>query len=354
MIFRSEVSKIIDYFSYIFFFGLENQYSKGVIENRIADSENVKTMENEGEANFLYTSSITKEISKIYQIEEANIKIEPFLSLDTISMWVAEAYLRLFFKYHKSFEYLFLYIPLERMIDMFDVYHEMGWGHLFDYFEKVTIEKSLLRLALSKKHLSINKLSILTGISGSTLTTYLSNKRLKEAKFENIFRIAHALDVGLNIFAEKVNNTLDIPLYQDEKLISEDIFSTLAIYMVGYFSHEFAKRNYVYDKENGLYSYKNLKLKVLTKSFLSSGNTFEMINKYIGTIPEKDKKNYSIIVYENGEESRDISPYKELVKNGLEAIYIVNQYNVICIKESYWVSQVDSSLLDKLSKRAAD
>ena len=201
MISYNRIPYVQDLLSYILFAGFASRYSAETIQEKLLNSSFVYFLENNKEKHFLNNIDENNLLVQIYEV------VEPvsFYSVNAICRWSANMYIDLFYKYHKSFSYLFLIIPLKDMIVLFDIYHEMDESQLFDLYQKREKELRLLPRLLKEKRKSIRELSILTGISENTLTYYSrDNKNIYNASFANIVLLAGALDVDENIFKEKI------------------------------------------------------------------------------------------------------------------------------------------------------
>ena len=352
MISYQELYEIYDYFGYVFHYGLSNKYSFDYMQNRIASSKIVKDLERHSDPSFLINSSLSSSLEDIYELNN-DVSIED-IHPDNVSLWISEAYLRLSFKFHKSLSFIFLYIHIDEMIMMFNPYHEMDWSSLYELFIDNVSTSSLLRKILDYKHLSINKLSQLTGISKNTLTTYLNDKRLSEAKFDYVYRISNLLDIDIDVFASKVNNYI-----KDEVkpiINNYELFSTLAIYMVSYYSSEIANRQYVLDKANGIYRCNDKYLKVFITNSDNQLSNFnieadELLSKYASTSSKEERRNTVIVIYELKDISDSISPYKKWIDYGFEKIFIINSSLIMCLKDSYWLSSIEKDTREKILTR---
>lgn len=355
MINYQDTFRLYDYFSYIFFYGFKNRYSYDYIQDRLSSSYIVKDLEDKGNSDFLFNSSLSESIKSIYQLND--IDIDSIVETNTISLWVSEAYLRLFFKYHKSFGYLFVYLPIERMLSLFDLYHELDWTRLFEVYEEEIKQSSLLKKILEKKSLSLHKLSELTGISKSTLVSYLKDSRFKEAKFEYVYKIASVCSLDINIFANNVNNYIDAQVSKES--INKELFNTLALFVLHYQSQEIASRNYQYNKEKDLYISGDKTLKVLITSisthYLKTERLNEeakkMLDRYSHTLSKEERQNQIVVLYELNQNSVSLDVYKSWLDYGFEKIYIYNPINLLCIKTDSKKSYLNQDTLEKIKAR---
>lgn len=357
MITFSEKIKLYNYFSYILFFGFKHDCSFDFMERQLSSSSIIKTIEKKNDCNFLYDSTLSDSIKEIYGLVQ--LFDDDIVAQSVYSLWISEAYLKLLFEYRKPLSYLFLFIPLKEMLRIFSPYHEMDWTHLYAEFERRVEQTSLLRAILDKENISINKLSQLTGISKNTLTTYLVDERLRAASFENIYKIANVLELDIDIFADHINAYNEAEI-SDNLSKNNDLLSTIALYMVSYYSSDISNRKYVYDKEESIYKYKDLRLKVLFTSNNKEAKETDSINleadrlieEYAKHIKKEERKNYVIIINESNQISNSLSPYKKWLNFGFERIFILNSENIICIKEDYWKSNVSISVVENIKNRA--
>lgn len=345
---------LYDYFSYVFGYGVMNRYSYTYIQDRLVNSKYIKELENKNSCTFLYETKIADVIKDIYEL---NYEPEDVLKIDVDITWISEAYFRLFYKYNKSFSYIFLYIPVYKMLDLFTIYHEMDWTQLYSYFEYVVKSKSLLKKILESNRLSINKLSQLTGISPNTLISYQNDNRLKEAKFEYIYKLSNALELDINIFVDKLNNNLT-ERHEHNKNLELDYL--IATYIISYHKNEIAKRKYVFSKNLGyMVDEKGHNLILFTTSNNRVENSENVINEEAISIIEKcneriaieDRNKYVIVIMEHNMISKDPKLYKSWSSYGYEAIFILNSDSLLSIKQDYKRTQIDIGVVEKIKAR---
>lgn len=195
-----DIDIAIEYLSKLIYYGLENRYSFKNIEEIITASDFNKELEL-GDASILYNLTNEDIIKQAYKINN-DISIHN----DVLSMWLGEIYIKLFFALTKSFNYLFLYFPIEDAIKAFNVYHEMDFSQIINHFQNLTNHKSILSILLKNKNISARELSLLTSIKYNTIISYTrDNENIYNAKYEKIYLISHALKVNPNIFLKKIN-----------------------------------------------------------------------------------------------------------------------------------------------------
>lgn len=171
------------------------------IEYRLLKSEIIKDFEQSDE------SFLNEPLEYIYMnIYEMEPPLELFGRFNNCFYWVSEVYIRLFFKYKKSFSYLFLILPLKKCIEMFEIYHQMDFSQTYKEFEKYMEQYKILPMLIKKNNLTMKKLAKLTNINYNSIDAYCrSDLKLFGASFENIISLSKALDVNINIFLNKLN-----------------------------------------------------------------------------------------------------------------------------------------------------
>lgn len=138
-------------FSSIFYYGLKEGYSSTSIQERILNSKYIDELE-KGNDFFLLEKSETFVIESIY---ERKIEEEALFANTSLSLWLAEIYIALFFKFNKSFSYLFLYLRLKEAINLYPIYHELDISELIEYFKNQS--EKIDSFLISKKKSSFFK-----------------------------------------------------------------------------------------------------------------------------------------------------------------------------------------------------
>ena len=140
-----------------------------------------------------------------YEITRFEIKKDDSYGVYNAAYWCGEAYYYLFNKLHKSFSYISLKLPFEKLIDLYTIFHEMDYSSLLKYFSVHEKDKTILRVLCEQNHCSINKLSKATGVSPNTLSKYnASDDSLYKGSFQNIIKIQTYFDCPVSLFIEKL------------------------------------------------------------------------------------------------------------------------------------------------------
>ena len=333
MIQANKIYRLYDILSYLIFYGINNKYPFLIIEEKLCKSEFIKSLENNNASIYLYRHNLQDIFKDVYG---EDITINDITKTNPISMWVSEAYIRLFYKFHKTFHYLFLVIHLDKAISLFNVYHEMDYEQLYELFTKLQSNFKLLNALIDEKNITIRQLSLLSSISEHTLYNYSkNNNKLYSASFNNIVSIANILNIDSNIFIEKLDNQEDYSIYSFDKT-NITYRSYLAIYYLDYY-YGINSNKYTFDINQSAFSNNSEFIKIL---FLESNDSYirisNDINPDIEPLVKKYKEeigseNNKLVIFEWNQISKNDKAYKLLSKYGFEDIYIINQENIIRI-----------------------
>lgn len=357
MINRDSLQRLYQYCSLIIGYGLNNQYLFDSIEEFISYSDMFARLE-QSDSSFLTQRTINQEIAWVYKLQDS---VKELPGMNSILTWVGQAYMRLFFHFHKSIYYVFLYIPIEEMLSLYSLYHEMDWNQLFDYFTQQTSKTTLLRKLLDKKKMSVNKLAQLSNISENTIRYYtLSDSNIYEAKYAYIDAIALALKVNTNLFLKNIHNYVDDGRYQSNK--ENPIFrSYLGLYLSSYYCGEIKNRKYIYNLNENVFECEGKYLKVLwtkTSQFADiidgkNPDIERVLDAFVSNIPFTLRKNYVVVIFEYNMVSEFAKPYADLSKYNLDKIIIINQSNILHISQNYWGAYISDSINQTMIEKAA-
>lgn len=349
MIYADDVEALKEFFGLVILNAQKNMMPNELVEEKIIKSTFFDNLEN-GYLSF-NKQLIEKEIAGILGLAVQDITTDLF-SGDCF--WLGEFYISLLFKYQKSFSFLFNYFPIDEAFGIFKIYHEMDNSQFYQLFEKRVKEKSLFSLLLAKNNLSLDEISLLSGINKNSIMKYASdNSFLFGAGFDNIYKLSSIFNVPLKTFVKNLNIYTDSSRFQFDKENTKYRLYFI-YYLLSYFQPTIRKGNYKFDEQNNCFTdgVKTLEYDCLdlTNSFLFGNKDFrEMV--FI-KIDEKAKeleniKNRVLVlfVYENV----DVNPddYKELNKHGFSNIYLVNKqylFDVEKQKKRYISPMVNKAL----------
>ena len=118
--------------------------------------------------------------------------------------WCGTAYFYLFEKTGEPLSYILLKMPLDRLMEMYGVYHEMDYSSVLARFNEIEKEKTILRILCEREKISVPQLSKRLSISVGVLKKYnAADEYLYAASFQKIYRIQKFFEVPFSLFAEK-------------------------------------------------------------------------------------------------------------------------------------------------------
>ena len=120
--------------------------------------------------------------------------------------WCGTAYFYLREKTRKPLEYILLKLPLDQLIDLYPLYHEMDYSSLLEEFNKIEKEQTILKLIFETYHVNMVKLSKDINISLNTIKYYRQNdENLYSASFDKIYHLANYFNLPLKLFLKEDN-----------------------------------------------------------------------------------------------------------------------------------------------------
>ena len=118
--------------------------------------------------------------------------------------WSGVSYFYLKHKLNKPLSYVLLKLPLDKLLNLYNPYHEAPYSKVLDYFKSIENEQTILQILCKQNKISLARLSKDTGISLNTLKRYAKDdKFLYYGSFQYILKIANYFDVTPNLFLEK-------------------------------------------------------------------------------------------------------------------------------------------------------
>lgn len=194
--------KIIkEIFCRLFVLAIKNKINFYSFTYLLSQSEFLKKVENG-----VYDDYFNKPLEEIFfDITNRHIDRDDSYGIYDDAYWCGSSYFELFQKTRKPFSYIFLKLPLERMMYIYPVYHEMDITSLIGYFVKIEKNKTILRLLCESSGYSLTKLSQVTGINSATLAKYnASDEALYKGSFRNIIKIVNFFKAPINLFVETI------------------------------------------------------------------------------------------------------------------------------------------------------
>ena len=175
-------------------------YSFDFIEKTLIKSSLIKEFEDSNITQIAFTSSIQL-YRKLFPDSKASIKD---IHLFSPHYWIGEMYIKIFLRYKVNFQTIFEYLPIQKMHELYPLYHEMDIVQFYAYFE-LERKKSTFVIFLKEKGMTLKELSQKTNISISTLKALKEGKReFSNLKSSYLEKIAHYLDVEMTSLLENI------------------------------------------------------------------------------------------------------------------------------------------------------
>lgn len=177
----------------------EQKYSPAALEKQIAYSSYFRAIEEDKDA---FAPIITEAdlIKAIFPDIPIDIENTPHYRQ---CAWAAESYLRIQGETGLTFEAILLYLPIQKMYQYFDLYHEMDFSRIIERFKELYFEKSILALLLENYHYLLTNVAEKTKIPYATLSSLRQRQRdIKKASVEMIAGLARFLHVRIETLAE--------------------------------------------------------------------------------------------------------------------------------------------------------
>lgn len=194
-----EINKIRETFSRLFVLAIRNKMNFNSFTNMLEKSDYISVIEKNK-----YESSLDKTVDLLfYEITGFEVNEDNSYGIYNDAYWCGQNYFDLHLKTNKSFSYIFLKLPLEQMLNIYIIFHEMDFSSLVDYFYKKCEEKTIIRLLCEKNNKSLADISKGTLIALSTLKKYnMSDEYLYKASFQIIAKLVSYFDVNYSLFKE--------------------------------------------------------------------------------------------------------------------------------------------------------
>ena len=192
-----DIRKVKEIFARIFVLAFQNKMNLRAFTNNLERSELATKIEKSQ-----YDDYFNKPIEQIFfDITNKIIEKDTSFGVFDDAYWCGYSYFELQNRTNKSFAFIFLKLTLEKMVDLYPVYHEMDFSSLLQEFNQLNEEKTILRLLCEDKKCSLKKLSSEIEISKTTLSKYnASDEALYKGSFQAIYKIATYFDTPVSMF----------------------------------------------------------------------------------------------------------------------------------------------------------
>lgn len=192
-----DLYKIKDIFARMFVIGIQNKINLYSFSSALERSEFVNCIEKD-----TYSELFNQPLEDIfYSITENKVEKDESYGIYNDAYWAGKCYFDLHTTLNKSFAYLFLKLPIDKMLDLYPVYHEMDFSSLVEYFKQIEEETTILKTLCEEKKVTLTEVSKKTGININTLRKYYrSDVSLYKAEFQNIAKIVEYFDTTFLLF----------------------------------------------------------------------------------------------------------------------------------------------------------
>ena len=141
-----------------------------------------------------------------FDITKTHIEKVASFGIYNDAYWCGYSYFELQQRLKKPFSYLFLKLPLSKMMDIYPIFHEMDFSALLEFFEKEKDKKTILRALCEQRHCSLSKVSAATGINQATLSKYnADDEALLKGSFQNVYKISKYFNAPVSLFSRNTD-----------------------------------------------------------------------------------------------------------------------------------------------------
>ena len=207
MIYLSDdyMNKYEDVLSYLLSRSIQEKYSFPYIEKTISYSIMIGELERSNITTIAF-SSMEKIYSDIFPLKENKNFI---LNVYDAYGWAGNTYMHLFLDFQMTFEAIFIILPIQLMLNLYHLYHEMSYSQIIGYF-KALIPYSCLDSIMKAKKISTNEASNETGIPFSTLKSLRYGKRdITKVESGVLFTLARYLDVKMESLLPNIHLSIE-------------------------------------------------------------------------------------------------------------------------------------------------
>lgn len=194
-----ELDNLRETFCRLFVLAVRNKINFKSFTNMLSNSSFIESIEKDK-----YNDLFNKPIEQLlFSITGFETKEDNSYGIYNDAYWCGQNYFDLHIRTKKPFVYIFLKLPLEELMNIYSIYHEMDFSSLLEYFYKKEKEKTILRILCEEKRCSLNDISKTTALNLNALKKYnSSDEALYKASFQNISKLISYFDVNYLLFKE--------------------------------------------------------------------------------------------------------------------------------------------------------
>lgn len=192
-----DTKQVKETFARLFVLAVQNKINFQAFTSNLEKSELASKIEKEQ-----FSDCFNFSLEKLFfEITGKSIEKDTSFGIYNDAYWCGYSYFEIQQRTKKSFAFIFLKLPFNKLMNLYPIYHEMDVSSLLDYFLRIDKEVTILRLLCLRKGCSIPELSLQTGVNKTTLAKYnASDESLRKASFSSIYKIATFFDVPYTLF----------------------------------------------------------------------------------------------------------------------------------------------------------
>lgn len=187
--------KCVDDLTAILSIGYFFKYSTEVIEKRISESKYFNNFNKDffTSESYISTDEIIESIYFDADLDE-NTKNVTYNELE----WVSMVYINIIEDTGLGFEAIFCYAPIEKVIMMYRLYHELDFSKSVEWFNEERDKASIIKVLMKRMNMSNDYVSSKTNISLSMIDALKNRRRdIKKLDVERAFALANTLNIKI-------------------------------------------------------------------------------------------------------------------------------------------------------------
>ena len=187
--------KCVDDLTAILSIGYFFKYSTEVIEKRISESKYFNNFNKDffTSESYISTDEIIETIYFDADIDE-NTKNVTYNELE----WVSMVYINIIEDTGLGFEAIFCYAPIEKVIMMYRLYHEMDFSQSVQWFNEERNKVSIIKVLMKRMNMTNDYVSSKTNISLSMIDALKNRRRdIKKLDVERALALANTLNIKI-------------------------------------------------------------------------------------------------------------------------------------------------------------
>ena len=194
------ISRYCEVLSYLIGKSVEAKYSFNHIEKAIAYSKMIEELERSNVTTIAF-SSMPMIYKDIFEANENSYKLDVY----DIFGWVGYTYMHLFLKLEITFEALFNIVPIQEMLKLYKLYHEMSFSQMLDYVKEI-MDNSILDVVMKNKKWTNQKLSLETKIPLATVKSLRYGLRdISKLEADKLLTLSRILDIKMETLLPNIH-----------------------------------------------------------------------------------------------------------------------------------------------------